>query len=148
MTRRTVQRLVETFALAALVGLSGCAGEGNSPSGPTPTPLPTGTSGNTPTPGATPTSAPTPMPTGGGAITIAPNIESPAGFAVAAGDGGFLAVFAAAATDQSSEIFGVRLAGDGSVIDAEPFLVSVATGDPQLHQSSPAVGFDGSTYAV
>src|SRR5262249_16420392 len=116
-------------------------------SGPTPTPQPTGTSGATPTPVVTPTSAPTPTPRRT-AITIAGSIESPAGFALAAGGGGFLAVFAAAATDQSSEIFGVRLAGDGSVIDTDPFLVSVATSDPQLDSSSPAVSFDGSSYAV
>jgi hypothetical protein len=145
MTRGPVRRLVATCALLSALGLSGCAGDGDSPSsGPTPTP-------GTPiaTPAATPTVAtPSPTPTAGSAIAIAPEIESPAGFDLAAGPGGFLVAFAAASTDGTSEIFGVRLASDGSVVDEEPFLVSVGTSELQTEQSSPAVGFDGATYAV
>lgn len=119
----------------------GCGGGDNSNNGPTPIPTVTG-----PTPTPSPIPTPTVLTT-----TIASSVTSPAGFDIGASDGGFLIAYGAAATATNGAIYGVRLGANGSVLDASPFLVSVAQADGYLSDpswTSPAVGYDGTSFAV
>ncbi len=56
----------------------------------------------------------------------------------------YLVVWSDYRSKSSYDIFGARVAADGSVIDAGGFIVSEAAG----HQEAPAVAFDGVNYLV
>lgn len=139
--------------LAMTVVPIGC-GNDNGSSGPTP--IPTSSSGATPTPlptsGATPTPTLTPLPSPTiVTITVVPSLSSLAGLDVGASDAGFLVAYATSGAASTSAIYGVRLDGDGAVVDTTPFAISVEQsggflGDPSW--TAPAVGFDGASYAV
>jgi len=84
------------------------------------------------------------------------NILDPAGILIAQGshydpypavgfDGtNYLVVWSYAETSGQYDIYGARVSKQGTVLDAEPFLISDATGT----QNYPAVAFDGTNYLV
>ena len=133
---------VAAATLAIAIVPLGC-GSDDSSDGPTPTPTPTSSGGATPTPTPTPAA-------GARIIDLVPSIGDTPRFDVGGGARGFLVAFEDDGPPSSS-IRGLRLGADGTPIDADPFLVSVAQsagylGDPSW--TSPAVGFNGSLYGV
>jgi len=159
-TGASVTVVIAACVLATTVLPLGCGNDDNNNSGPTPTPVPTSTSGATPTPlptsGATPTPTLTPLPSPTVVvITVVQSVATLAGLDVGASDSGFLVAYgtygAAPTATSTSSIYGVRLDGDGEVVDPTPFVISVAQSGGFLDDPSwtaPAVGFDGASYAV
>jgi hypothetical protein len=131
--------VVATMTLAVAIVPLGC-GTDNDSDGPTPTPTPTSSGGATPTP------TPTPTP-GLRIVELVPSIGNT--FDVGAAERGFLVTWEDDA-GPTSTIRGLRVGTDATPV-GDSFLVSVAQGGGYLESpswTSPAVGFDGTRYAV
>lgn len=125
-TSRTSWHLV---ALVGVAAVAGCGGGGSGGGGaPTPTPVISPTSGPTPivtpTPAPTPTGVPSPF-------TIAAGVGPDALPAVAFADSTYLTTFSRPSSGQR-DVYGVRLAPDGTVLDATPMLLSELAADSFL----------------
>lgn len=80
----------------------------------------------------------------GGDVLIGPAIEYQISSAVAFDGSNYLVVWSDYRSHTSYDIFGTRLAVDGTVLDEGGFLISDADGQ----QEEPAVTFDGTNYLV
>lgn len=140
-TGRLVMAVVAAATLAIAIVPLGC-GTQDGNDGPTPTPTPTSSGGATPTP--------TPVPTASvRVVDLVPRIGGNRSFDVGGANAGFLVAYEDDA-GPASTIRGLRLGADGTPL-GDDFLVSVPQSGGYLGNpswTSPAVGFDGTRYAV
>ncbi len=80
----------------------------------------------------------------GGDVVLGPPIEYQVDAAVAFDGTNFLVVWGDYRSKTSNDIFGARVAPDGTVLDEGGFIISDAPGQ----QATPAVAFDGDGYLV
>lgn len=114
---------------AALLVLAGC---GTSPISPAPTGAPIATPTTQP---ATPTPSATPSPA---AFTIATGLMPDTRPAAGWGNGRYLVTFSQIAGRAGHDVFGLRLASDGTPLDADPLLLSSVP--PALDPTSAEYG--------
>ena len=132
------------IAMVSVVG-GGCGGGTSSPT-PAPTVTATSTPEVTSTPGPTPSAVPNPF-------TIATGLAPVARPAAAFGAGCYLTTFSLQGAGDARDLYGVRLAAGGGVIDEAPLLLS-GLGDGSFldpadaSYGGAAIGFDGSGFGV
>lgn len=131
--RRRRASVTVALATTALAALLACGDDRDGP--PAPTPAPSGT------PVATTTPLPPPTPTAAdpGTFTIAEDLPATTGVAAAFGGGRYLVTFSVPTDRTASDLVGVRLAADGTVLDSPPLLLS-DLGD------APFLGPDGAYF--
>jgi len=80
----------------------------------------------------------------GGDVDLFPAVEYQVDAAIAFDGANYLVVWSDYRSKSSYDIFGARVATDGSIVDEGGFIISAAAG----YQESPAVAFDGTNYLV
>jgi len=116
-----------------LLLLAGCGG-GDSGSRPQPTPTANASPSVTP-PTPTPTASPV------SPFTIASGLVSGTGPAVGWSDGRYLVTFSKIDRRPAQDLFGVRLASDGTSLDDDPVLLSDGSSQLALDPTSAAYGY-------
>lgn len=136
---RTSRVAWQLVAIMVLVSVSGCGGGGGDHAGgPTPTPLP-----STPPPVVTPTAAPTPS-AGPSPFVVVAGVADDTFCEVGFAGDRYLTTFSQPGTGDLRDVYGVRFAASGEVLDAEPLLLSDL--DPSVSGLSGA-SYQGSSVA-